>query len=441
MGYEQTDSGVYVPSTDSLTNVVSGLGGARDKRTHNQFQFSLAGFQNWVELEAAYTENWIARKIVQAPVDDGLREWRTWNCEEASEIEREERRLRLKPNFRDARYWGRLYGGAGILMVTDQPLDHPLEVDKIREGSLKRLIVLDRWDISALNINYTDPTAANFLLPEYYHILGGQTRIHHSHVVRVEGEQLPRRVRAYNDGWGDSTLRRVMSDLRDTVATKEGVASLVQEANVDVVTRDGLSSELATDQGNEITQRYALGKQMQSMINMLLLDGSESYERKEVTFSGLDGILDRFMIWTAGAAEIPVTKLFGRSAAGENATGEGDLKNYYDDVASAQETEWRPELEQLDEVLVRSALGEFPEEADWQWNPLYQESGTELAQQELALAQADDMRLQHGVKESHILRRLQGRGTYAIEDEEVEAAAEAERAVLEEPTENEDLGT
>ena len=30
----------------------------------------------------------------------------------------------------------------------------------------------------------------------------------------------------------------------------------------------------------------------------------------------------------AGAAEIPVTKLFGRAPAGMNATGESDLANY-----------------------------------------------------------------------------------------------------------------
>lgn len=413
---------------DGLQNVVSGLGTRADKRHHNSFQLG-AGMFNFAELEAAYMESWIARQIVQVPVDDALREWRDWQCEEAADIRAEESRLRVAYNYKLARYWSRLYGGAGILMVTDQPLDEPLDPKKVKKGGLKRLVVLDRWELAPQLINYTDPISPDYLEPAWFAIRGGAAYIHSSHIIRVDGEELPRRLRALNESWGDSRLRLVLEDLKDIVATKGGIASLVQEANVDVVTRNGLSNELASDQEGEITKRYALGKQMQSFVNMLLLDGEETYERKGAEFSGLGEILDRFMTWISGAADIPATRLFGRAPQGENATGEGDLTNYYDSCASMQEAQFRPDLEKLDEVMVRSAVGDMPEDCEWTWQPLYQESGTELAQQNLADAQSEDIRLNQGtIQRSHVMQRLKSEGRYAIEDDEIERVKREEEA-------------
>lgn len=417
---------------DGLENIVSGLGTRADKRSHNVFQFS-TGYFNFAELEAAYSDNGIARKIVNIPVDDALREWREWQCDEAAEIRKEEQRLNLRGNYAQARKWARLYGGAGILMITDQPLDQPLNINKIGKGSLKRIVVLDRWELAPQITNYHNPVADDYLLPEWYSVRGGQSAwIHSSHIARIDGEELPRRLRALNETWGDSRLRQVFEGLKDATATRGGIAALVQEANVDVVTREGLSDELSTDQEDKIMKRYALAKQMQGLINEKLLDGSETFERKEVTFSGLEGVLDKLMVWTSGEADIPMTRLFGQSAAGMDATGEGDLRNYYDSIGGERETKYRAELEPLDEVLVRSAVGSMPEDCEWTWNPLYQESGTEKATQEQAYAQSEDIRIQQGVlKPSHVMLRLKNQEQYAIEDWEIEKQQELEKAEAE----------
>ena len=40
----------------------------------------------------------------------------------------------------------------------------------------------------------------------------------------------------------------------------DGIAELMQEANIDVITRQGLSDELASDQDDAITNRYAVAR-------------------------------------------------------------------------------------------------------------------------------------------------------------------------------------
>lgn len=412
-------------TTDSLTNMVANLGTNRDTRSHNHFGYQ---FISQYELEAAYQSNWIARRIVDVPNEDATREWRTFNGAEAQEIAQEEKRLGLQQLYQNASCWSDLYGGAGMIMITNQDLAKPLDVRKIKEGDLKKFIVLDRWDLSAQEFNFTNPLGENFMKPEYYTFVNGQTRVHHSHVVRLEGARLPRRLSQLEQGWGDSRLRRCMDDLRDVVATKGGIASLVLKANVDTITRDGLSAALAGPECDAITRRYQMFGMMQSMVNLGLLDSSEKYERNSVSFAGLSQIMEQFMVWTAGCAEQPVTKLFGQSASGLSATGEGDQDNYYDTIKARQDGPNRQHLEIIDQVLVRSAIGHFPDDLEFEWNPLYQASGAEQAQQDLADAQTDTINIDNGtIKPSQAMRRMQGRGTYDITDDDIKAQVEREK--------------
>ena len=82
----------------------------------------------------------------------------------------------------------------------------------------------------------------------------------------------------------------------------------------------------------------------------------------------------------AGAAEIPATKLFGRSPQGMNATGESDLRNYYDMIASLQERQLRPALEKLLPVMAVSCWGYVPEDLEFVFEPVMTTSPAERAE-------------------------------------------------------------
>ena len=72
----------------------------------------------------------------------------------------------------------------------------------------------------------------------------------------------------------------------------------------------------------------------------------------------------------AGAAEIPATRLFGRSPQGMNSTGESDLINYYERIAQLQETYLRPALERLLPVMEVSAFGYVAKEGVIVFEPI-----------------------------------------------------------------------
>ena len=65
-----------------------------------------------------------------------------------------------------------------------------------------------------------------------------------------------------------------------------------------------------------------------------------------------------------------MTKLFGRSPDGMNATGEADMRNYYERIASLQERMLRPALERLLPVVMMSCFLTVPENMGFVFNPL-----------------------------------------------------------------------
>lgn len=100
----------------------------------------------------------------------------------------------------------------------------------------------------------------------------------------------------------------------------------------------------------------------------------------QITWAGIPAVMDAFDQRVAAVADIPFTRLMGRSPAGMNAAGQHDTDNWNKAVASGQNLELRPCLEQLDPVLLRSAGVAKPEDVTWRfaplWTPTEQEEAT-----------------------------------------------------------------
>lgn len=417
------------PVGDGLENVVAGLGTDRDKRSYSVWADPRILTRQ--ELENMYRGSWLAKKIVNAVADDMTREWLhvTFDGEElGTTIEQAEKRFALKRKTNEALKWSRLYGGAVIIIGTrDKNLAKPLDVKNVRKGDLRYLHVVDRWRLSSAGSLNRDLESPNFGMPDSYVLAESTVQVHHTRVLRFNGEKLPYFAWLRNAMWDDSVLQHVMDSLMNCDTTTQAIATMMFESNVDVVKSEGLADVLARKDGEAVlTKRFQVAAMLKSFNRMLLLDGTESYEKKQNSFANLDKVIQQFMIDVSGAADIPMTRLFGQSAAGLNATGDNDVRNYYDMVSAKQEAELRPQLEYLYEVLVRSELGHMPEDFRFDFNPLWQLSETEQATVEKTRAERDQVYLNAGVvTEALVARELKERGTYRnMTDDDIELVEE-----------------
>ncbi len=371
-------------SKDSLENLVANLGTEADKRSlskvTNRKRLSLRG--NEQELTDLYRTDWVSGKVVDIIPNDMTREWRSFTSEEDPEViqilEDEEKRLSLKQAFNRAHKWARLYGTSFIVMDIDdgQTADMPLRVDQIRPGGLRHIKVIDRQRINIKDQQpIANPLDPNYGMPEYYRFVETQTVIHHSRMIRFDAIELPFDEFRRNHYFSDSVLDRIYESIINFMTATESSASMIYEANVAVMKIKGLMNYLQTAEGEQmVRKRFALAKLLKSFNNMTLLDSEEEHEHKSTSFAGLPDLIDRFAKMLAAATDIPATRFLGTSASGLNATGEGDLKNYYDSIASLQTLEYEPKLDYFDQIMQASLQLDLPTDMniEYVFNPLFQ---------------------------------------------------------------------
>lgn len=436
---------------DALENLVAELGTEQDKRSHSVFvnRRRLSAQGNQEELNALYRTNWLAGKVVDIIPDDMTREWRYFSGdispEQVKQLVEEEERLELDSKFNQAHKWARLYGTAFIVLSVDdgQTPDKPLDISKVRKNGLRYINVVDRHRFNhADQVPIADPLNKNFGMPEFYRVNETGVKIHHSRVLRFDGVRLPFDEFRRNNYYSDSVLDRLYEAITNFDTTAQGSSSMVYETNVDIVKVKGLMTYLQTAEGeNLLRKRFALAKMLKSFNNMMLLDNEEDYDIKSNTFAGLPDLLDRFALFLSAASDIPATRLLGSSASGLNATGEGDLKNYYDTVRSAQKKEYKPKLDYFDAIMSKSLGMSDTADLSYEFNSLFQETPKDKADREFVNAQRDNIYLEKGVvTEATVAKELKQDETYTnITDEHISDLEEFENG-FDPDTDNIELG-
>lgn len=396
---------------DGMANVAAGLGDPfRDKMASTTYGVNLLSDE---QLAAIYKSNWLGRKIVDIPSMDSIRKGRDWQAEQdqIGAIEAEEQRLNLWGKLLEVKIKSRLWGGAALFIGTgDVDLMQPLDPAKVKKGGIKYLKVLSRRDMSAGPIQQ-DVLSDFHGWPAYYEVIGAESmvRIHPSRLAIFVGAPHADNLLTLgaNQGWGDSILEAVYSAMKHADATAANIASLVFEANVDVFSIPNLTNNMSAPEYEQLLiKRFLTAATLKGINRALVMDGEETYERKQVTFATLPEVMQTFLQMAAGAADIPVTRLLGQSPAGMSATGESDLRNYYDRLASEQSLIMTPAMYRLDECLINSALGARPDEVHYRWSPLWQLSDKEKAEIGKMKAETAQIWLNTGLFTSQELRTV-----------------------------------
>ena len=367
-----------VVTQDAFSNPAARLGfGTLDLTQSTDYPLTRLS-DNYQLLTSMYRDNWIVQNIVSVVPVDMVRKWYELSTaidgKYLNQLTRLERKTQLRDRMVDGMSWGRLYGGAvGLILIKGQEdLSQPLELDTVMPGSFLGLRILDRWSgVFPQGSLVTDPADPDFGLPEYYTVRDAnetyEVNVHHSRIVRFIGRKLPWLEQVAEIYWGESEIEAVYNEIvrRDNMAAN--IIALTYKANMEYREVEGLDQLLGIG-GNEMQRRFWNIMQAQAIMRssqgISLINKGDAVHTSQYTFTGLSDVYDRVMMDVAGAARIPVTKLFGRSPAGMNATGESDMRNYYDYIDGLRETQFRPVLERLLPIMAMSAWGMIPDDLE-----------------------------------------------------------------------------
>lgn len=370
-----------VLTLDGFVNTMSRSGLAQVNPlsyTGYQYQNLTTNYQMLVNL---YKSNWVVKRIVNVVAGDmlkpGYRIVSQVDPGAEDRIHRIEQRLRVDQKLKSGIQWARLFGGAGGLMVIDgeEDLAEPLDYDRIMPKSFRGVLIFDcQQGITPGSELVADLADPEFGLPDYYFLSNSamqSVRVHHSRILRFEGRELPYIDRASNNYWGASELEHCIDEIvkRDNVSWN--IAQLTFLANIRILKLFGLESlqGRANKAGvNNLQRRIENTNMIMNNNGLLVLGENDEFQSFQYSFAGLGECYDRFMMDISGATEIPVTKLFGRSPAGMNATGEGDMDNYFSMISELQENVLRPIYNKLLPVMFLSEFGAVPDDLDFEFN-------------------------------------------------------------------------
>ena len=380
---------------DGYVNSLAYLGEASPLSQANDYErHSISNDFNLLTI--LYRENWLAARIVDTPCEDMTRSWYSVSSEleqdKLDELEKLEAKHSVKQEITNAIRWGRLYGGAAAVMVIkgqEDMLEEPLDYDMLQPGCFRGLIVIDRvrgiFPSLELEEDMDDP---EFGYPKWYQVTlneesGEIIRIHHSRLLLFKGRQLPIDEEIEADYWGASELEHVYEELQKRNSSSANIAQLIFQANTAALKISDYGEVLGMGTAAQRKQVYNYIQEMNRLrtsFGITLMGSEDNYEQHPYSFAGVAEVYETFMMDMSGASEIPATKLFGRAPQGMNATGESDMKNYYEMISQLQERVLRPALEKLLPVMCMSLWGVVPEDLEIVFEPLGTTTPSERAE-------------------------------------------------------------
>lgn len=308
--------------------------------------------------------NLIVRRIVTLVVDDAIKNFIEIEGDQDECIVQELEALFIPEKLTEALYWDRLFGMSCALILADdgQELDQPINLKRLRRVS--GIEVFDKRSVmeDTASLYYdTDVRDVNFGKAEYYTITppnGELFKVHRSRLLIFDGETLPKLERIANNGAGLSCLDGIPAAINRVKTSMDKTIDIMDKVSTSLLKLQGLSNVLQTEEGTKaVIKRLDLIDYSRRLNGSVAIDKDDEYAVFNIPLGGLTDIIQEMEQYVCAVTGYPFTKLFGRSPAGMNATGQSDMQIYYDKVKSYQKRKLRPALEYLVKLIQLSSEG------------------------------------------------------------------------------------
>ncbi len=429
---QTTEPAKSTPRRNSLTDLMDGVFAGNNEYTQTIAQpFTLAEGNSYtpltlnrILLSYSFMTQGLIQTVIKQPVDDAFRngfkiKTGELNDEELKKLNNTIKRKRKRSDFKrqinpnaaitrgnsdlqaimETINWARLYGGAGLIVNTDQDFRTPLIEDSITESTPLEFIAADRWELILSQTNIWDdrnPTPFNFYgLP-----------LHRTRVVKVMGVEAPSYIRLRLQGWGMSEIERCIRAINSFIKFENLVFELLDEAKIDVYKIQGFNDALLTEEGTQAaSKRIMLGNRLKNFQNALAMDKEDDYMQKQLSFSGLAEMWNEIRLNLSSDLKIPMNKLFGQSATGFG--GGEDAQANYNSVVEGVQQDAEPLIHEVVDLRSQQMFGFIPE-YEIEWPSLSSLNGVEDEQvktsKQKRVMELFTQRLLTGVETSRVLR-------------------------------------
>ena len=324
---------------------------------------------DWPTLTYAYTTHGVIQTLIDQPIEDAYRggfeiESGELDAENIRDINAYIKDNNIIQELIDLGKWDRLYGGGAMIINTIGKANSPLNVNAINKYSMLEFYAADLWELNKTNSQrYAEkkPYVKTGIEDKFF--VYGQ-EIDKTRLLITKGKRAPSLARMQLRGWGMSVIERSIRSINQYLKNQDLIFELLDEAKIDVFGIEGLNQSLINPQTTDnVVKQLQLTNRTKNYNHAIVKDNLDTYEQKQMNFTGLSEMLQQIRIQIAADLKMPLTKIFGLSASGFN-SGEDDIENYNSMIESEIRGKYDHIIIQIVKLISQKLFGFIPEDVN-----------------------------------------------------------------------------
>lgn len=347
-------------------------------------------------------QNALIRSCVSTVANDMTRKWVTIQRNgSADETEQDTvadlttamEDMRVQDTFAEAVELAGYEGGAFVFIDTgQQDLTIPLTVSamsaELQQGRTLRFTVIDPVNCTPGAYNAYDPLQPNYFKPSRWWVLGRE--VDASRLLRFSWNEVPVLLKPSYNFFGVPQAQLLWDYVMHFQECRASVNRLLSKFSMTVVKTALFDSlgQLGPEQANTLDTRIKYMLQHMSNDGAIVVDKeSEDIVKLDSALSGVTDITRQALEFLAAVNRTPAVKLLGISPSGFNATGDSDIRNYYDHIATMQQKVLAAPLRTVLDCLQLHTFGRIDKQLTFQFAQLSEDD--KRAQAEIRKMAAD----------------------------------------------------
>ena len=395
---------------DGFGNALLSLGfGTKDKSRN--FQFNIRDRFDYYTLDYLYAQLGIVKKIVNIISDDMIREGIDFISDNSDKFIEIYKQLDIIKHINKALKYSILHGGSAcVLLINDgREYNEPIDFSNIK--SIDGIVTLD--------MHYLQPKNGYkaFEPIDIWNVGLKDTiqEIHSDRILYFDGEDCGERLRASNNGHGESFIWCVWEAIENYYISHNTAPNLLIQLSQGVYKIKGLNTTFATKNAeaqNKLENRMSIINAMRSINNMMCIDSEEDFNIIQTNLSNVDKVINQSERRLCADVDIPHSRLLQESAgASLGESGNNQKRDHYDNIKGLQERKLRPNLEKLNKILAFLMKTDIP---NFEFNSLWQLSELDKAKVQETMSKVDDTYNKMGLSSEDILKSRFGDRKYSI---------------------------
>lgn len=280
----------------------------------------------------------------------------------------------------------------------------PLMIDKnsIGVGQLLGFQPIEAYWTTPYSYNAVDPTRPDFYKPVSWFVLGKKT--HTSRLLMFCARPVPDLLKpAYNFG-GQPLIGLLEPAVNMWLRTRKSVNDLLHNFSVTIL-KSNLATLLEDEEDGGLVGRAELMTAQRDNGGVAVIDmNTEDIVKADTSLAGLDKLQAQAQEHMAAICNEPLVIMTGVTPSGLNASSEGEIQIWHENVSAQQKNVCDAPLKLVIEAIQLHLYGEIDDAITHEWVPLDEPTAKELAEERAADATRDGVYIDKAVLDPQEVR-------------------------------------